>query len=154
MSHTEKQTKMTLADHAEAWAEMTGADIPQRGTEAWREMYLRWHQFAFAELVKPNSVDVMFRVDRGRVSWGNLADVYALFPGLAGTNKIHTCLCYQHVGQHSSADLQGCINKSRPATPEEYDQLKRELERIGYVLNVVKRSTVKHLDQRRAMLAV
>jgi hypothetical protein len=92
-------------------------------------------------------VDVIFRV------WKTDAtDVFALFPGLAGTMQLHTCTCYQHVGQHSSADLAGCMRASRAATEAEYAPLKRELERRGYVLNVVLRTTARHLRERAKQL--
>lgn len=68
---------------------------------------------------------VMFRASRN-----DRSDVYALFPTLPGTNDPWTCTCYQHVGQHSSADLRGCINSSRPAKLAEYEDLLRELTRI------------------------
>lgn len=40
--------EMTLADHAAAWAVERNEDVPQRGTAAFRTLYLRWHAFAFA----------------------------------------------------------------------------------------------------------
>ncbi len=89
--------------------------------------------------------DVMFRVSKD-----DIADVFVLFPALPGTNEPHTCCCYQHVGQHSHANLAGCINSSRPAIPDEYAALKRELEGIGYKLRIVKRRTRKQ-DEARAL---
>lgn len=83
-------------------------------------------------------VDVVFRVhdkDDG--------DVFALFPGLPGTGEPGSCACYQHVGQHSSADYAGCLRTSRPAKPAEYAALLKELENIGYRLNVLKRAPRK-----------
>jgi hypothetical protein len=65
--------------------------------------------------------------------------VYALFPNIEGSPG--QCTCYQHVGQHASADYAGCITKSRPATPAEYAGLKRELESIGYTLRIRTRRT-------------
>lgn len=97
------------------------------------------------ESVVAESVDVMFRVD-------SQGDVFALFPGVAGTHEPHTCSCYQHVGQHSSADLTACIRTSRPATPDECAPLKHELEAAPYhyVLAVVKRTQRRHLAERIA----
>lgn len=93
--------------------------------------------------------DVMFRVGSNR----NGRDVFALFPGHAGTNAWWTCSCYQHIGQHSSADLSGCIADSTPATPTEYRDLKRELEGCGYRLNIVTRGTPRHEQARRDQIA-
>ena len=62
-------------------------------------------------------------------------EVLALFPELPGTNDPHTCLSYQHTGQHGAASAD--IGRTLPlATPEEYAPLKRELESIGYALDV------------------
>lgn len=61
--------------------------------------------------------------------------VLALFPQLKEKGA-GMCLSYEHVGQHSGADFVGCMHATTAATPEEYAALKRELERIGYVLEV------------------
>jgi hypothetical protein len=42
---------------------------------------------------------------------------------------------YMHVGQHSEASLDYMLNCKR-ATPEQYSDLKKELESIGYDLKV------------------
>jgi len=51
------------------------------------------------------------------------------------------CSSYEHVGQHGAADYSGVVRKTTLATPEEYADLKRELESepYNYVLRVVKR---------------
>lgn len=94
--------------------------------------------------------DVIFRV------WPKSegGDVLALFPGDPGTNSPYTCSCYQHIGQHGSADPQGCIADTKPAKVSEYAALKLELESepYNYNLRVVKRHTQKHLEARRAEL--
>lgn len=97
----------------------------------------------------PDTVDVVFRVFRGDDS-----EVFALFPGLPGTNNPGTCSSYARIGQHSSADPAGCIQRSRPATPEEYAPLMEELTRIGYKLRPVKRCTARHYQRRKAVLMV
>lgn len=79
--------------------------------------------------------DVVFRVDKTGKFKGT---VYALMPHEVSTlNGLVTT--YQHVGQHSSAEYRYCIAQSRPATPEEYKDLKEELESIGYDVNVIKK---------------
>lgn len=68
-------------------------------------------------------------------------DVVALFPVLPGTNDPNTCLAYEHIGQHSTADYAYVVGKlSRPALPCEYRDLKRELENVGYNLDIRRRS--------------
>jgi hypothetical protein len=63
------------------------------------------------------------------------ADVFAYFPNTifdARKNKTS----YSHIGQHSACSeeyARGC----KLATPKEYKDLKNELERMGYVLNVL-----------------
>jgi len=51
------------------------------------------------------------------------------------------CSSFEHVGQHGDASYSGVIRQTTPATPEEYANLKRELESApyNYVLRVVKR---------------
>lgn len=61
------------------------------------------------------------------------SDVYALFPDLPADSRGHIT-CYAHLGQHSAADYQHCIAKSRPATPDEYAPLASELRALGYNL--------------------
>jgi len=46
---------------------------------------------------------------------------------------------YQHIGQHSAAHYKHCLSITDLAKPEEYAALKRELEGIGYNLDIRKR---------------
>lgn len=72
-------------------------------------------------------------------------DLIALFPGETWTDRNRGKLCssYIHIGQHCGADYAGIIKSSRPATPDEYASLKRELESspYNYNLKVLKRWT-------------
>jgi hypothetical protein len=78
---------------------------------------------------------VLFRVWRsGR------KDVFALFPFEPATREPHTCMSYASVGQHSNADLAGCVRNSRPATPTELRPLLCELRRVGYEPRILKRT--------------
>jgi len=77
---------------------------------------------------------VIFRAER---SGQYKMSIYALFPYVAYTDKL--CSCYAHVGQHSGANYDYCIKNSVPALPEEYSDLKAELESIGYNLKIQKR---------------
>lgn len=69
---------------------------------------------------------VIFRKDKPSEG-GN---VFALFPDMPGSPGC--CTCYQHVGQHSSADYILAIATSTPATEEQYHDLLAELVSIGY----------------------
>ena len=88
---------------------------------------------------------VVFRVDSDDV-------IFAMFPTLPADIHGRYCTCYQHVGQHSSADYYGCIADSRPATPAEYADLLGELEKIGYKLKIVKRASWKMHNIRYSAL--
>ena len=67
-------------------------------------------------------------------------DILALFPDEpADTAGMH-CTCYEHCGQHGSANYKHCMDVlTVPATPAEYADLKAELERVGYSLIIRKR---------------
>lgn len=58
--------------------------------------------------------------------------VIALFPANLGTYDPYTCSSYVHIGQHGSADPSGVIQSTRQATPEEFADLKAELEGAPY----------------------
>lgn len=76
-------------------------------------------------------------------------DTIALFPTLnhsSGDANYGYCMSYQHVGQHGEANYPDCIASTGPATPEQYADLRRELEGIGYVLKIqTKRHHTQHL---------
>jgi len=63
-------------------------------------------------------------------------DVFAYFPEENFDREGTLKTSYAHIGQHS-----GCCpeyaEESRTATPEEYQDLKAELENIGYNLKLV-----------------
>ena len=61
--------------------------------------------------------------------------VLAVFPDVIENRHGNMC-CYSHVGQHSSCSP-GYLKKCKPAEPDEYQDLKRELEGIGYTLKIV-----------------
>ena len=73
-------------------------------------------------------------------------DIIALFPEIAGDMNPSTMMSYQHVGQHGAAD---CIESTKLADPEEYEDLKKELETVGYVLKVCKKATYKDFLKRK-----
>jgi hypothetical protein len=83
-------------------------------------------------------VPVVFRIWPAKQG----GDVIALFPTLPGDNKVGSVSSYQHVGQHGPADYTHVIAATRPATPEEYAPLARELAQVGYLLRVRRRARV------------
>lgn len=94
---------------------------------------------------------VLFRMMRARHG----GYVLALFPAEASsTTDGGLCSSYAHIGQHGAADPWGVIQDSRPATPEEYADLKAELEGApyGYRLKVYRRNARRFHDIRVAQL--
>lgn len=69
--------------------------------------------------------------------------VIALMPCEPATVDGRYCTSYEHLGQHAAADYAGVIRQSRPATPEEYAPLLRELQGVPYRyrFNVRRRAT-------------
>ena len=68
-------------------------------------------------------------------------EVIALFPEEPHSFYRPEIVCYMHVGQHFYCLYNDMIACSRPATPDEYADLKAELEDIGYDLDIrLKRS--------------
>lgn len=63
------------------------------------------------------------------------SDLFAYFPEEDFDNKGNK-VGYSHIGQHGAVDPK-YAEESRPATPEEYADLKSELESIGYNLDVI-----------------
>jgi hypothetical protein len=76
---------------------------------------------------------VLFRNFQGEIT--------AIFPEEPGTpDYYNTCSCYAHIGQHGSCDL-SIISNSKHVKPEDYEDLKKELESepYNYNLRVMKR---------------
>lgn len=69
---------------------------------------------------------------------GNLpCNVFAFFPKEKYNNEPNMFSCYAHTGQHSGCHLD-YANECKVATPEQYSDLKQELESIGYNLKICK----------------
>lgn len=81
-------------------------------------------------------------------------DIIALFPADPGTRDVYTCSSYEHVGQHGSADPYGVMQATVPAKPEEYADLKAELESYpyGYNFKIYHRLSRHFLELRRKEL--
>ena len=77
-----------------------------------------------------------------------VAEVTAVFRILENLNVA----CYMHIGQ--TAYVIGNFNTiSKPATPEQYADLYKELESIGYKLKVIKRRNhAKYLQAYKTLL--
>jgi hypothetical protein len=82
---------------------------------------------------------VVYKIHEGKV--------LALFPTISDSGK-YTCLSYAHIGQHGGASVDLFSLKS--ATPEEYEDLHKELTQIydDYNLRIVKRVSQKMNQQR------
>jgi len=64
-------------------------------------------------------------------------DVFAFFPKENYNDfSDQTKNSYTHIGQHGPCHVDYAA-ESRPATPEEYKDLKSELESLGYNLKIV-----------------
>ncbi len=62
--------------------------------------------------------------------------IIALFPDLYCDDARRFCESYMHVGQHSGASYIDVVAITKRATPAEYQELKEQPERAGYVLVV------------------
>jgi len=74
---------------------------------------------------------IIFRVDKDN-------EIFALFPHEVSNNN-GDVTCYQHIGQHSSADYTHCIKQSKIATPTQSLPLYQELISLGYNLEVIRK---------------
>ena len=83
--------------------------------------------------------------------WKRVNVVIALFPEIPSDILGRYCESYEHVGQHGVADYHGVVLHSRPATPTESADLRRELESIGYKLRLINRASAVHHERRRAL---
>lgn len=82
------------------------------------------------QYIEPPITDVVFRVD----STGEVAAVFPRETHLSGAEG-RLYACYVHNGQHGSCS-RAWYDRTRPATEDEYAELRKELERIGYTLNI------------------
>jgi hypothetical protein len=90
--------------------------------------------------------EVIFRKWKPYKEYPNNSDIIALFP-YEIENLRGDILSYEHIGQHSGADYDDCILQTTPAKENEYNDLKTELESIGYNLKVVKKLNYKRYLQ-------
>lgn len=74
---------------------------------------------------------VLFRIEKDN-------SILAVFPYMIADCKMNAG-CYAHIGQHSACDYNYVISSTKPATESQYNDLKMELENIGYDLIITKR---------------
>ena len=72
---------------------------------------------------------VIFRTDEN-------GDCLAVFP-YEIADRQGNCTCYAHTGQHSACSYDYVLKETKPC--KNYSDLKSELERIGYNLEVITR---------------
>ncbi len=65
--------------------------------------------------------------------------VIALFPYDLWSYYGSDVISYMHTGQHGGADYKLCLKNSIPARPDEYQDLLKELETLGYNLKIMQR---------------
>lgn len=65
--------------------------------------------------------------------------VIALFPYKLFNIYGSEIISYMHTGQHGKADYNLCVTNSTPAGPDEYQDLLKELESLGYNLKIMQR---------------
>lgn len=65
--------------------------------------------------------------------------VIALFPYKLWNIYGSEVISYMHTGQKTKADYQICLINSTPARPDEYQDLLKELENLGYNLKIMQR---------------
>lgn len=87
---------------------------------------------------QPNGLRAAFHRDRVmfRFNDDQYDPILAVFPDLK-ENRAGDVTCYAHIGQHSACSMEYVLNDTNPASPAEYAPLKKELERIGYNLDVI-----------------
>ena len=81
-------------------------------------------------------MEILFRMEK--INEEGNEQPLALFPHNVADLRGNVT-CYAHTGQHSAADYDYTMKKSRPASYEEYEPLIEELQSIGYELEVIKR---------------
>jgi hypothetical protein len=75
-------------------------------------------------------------------------EIIALFPCVPHDRSGLSCVSYMHVGQHGAASTD-VVRITKPASQSEYTPLARELERIGYRLQIRQRIPANAYQLRR-----
>ncbi len=69
------------------------------------------------------------------------SDIFAFFPNENYYHALHplfkdTFTCYAHIGQHSGCSIKYANECKQCENPNEYNNLKNELEGLGYNLDI------------------
>ncbi len=101
---------------------------------------------------KPQTIEVMFRKYRDKS-----AAILAVFPYEAHDQAGTFVTCYAQIGQHGGAQMAHVHSATRPAKPDEYDALYRELKHIYerpkfpgdpvYQLKIIERRSPKRMRE-------
>lgn len=81
-------------------------------------------------------------------------DIIALFPFEPSDNYGHHCQSYQSIGQHGGASPDLMRTGTVRPGENEYQDLKSELERIGYKLKVMLKFPRNAFDVRKSKLTL
>ena len=84
---------------------------------------------------------------------GKNGTVIAIFPEEVATDDPATCYSYEHIGQGGACRDYVVIKRSRLAKPEEYADLKSELESRGYSLKIIQRVPPTAYEFRRQAMS-
>ena len=81
-------------------------------------------------------------------------EIIALFPELCGDITGYLCMSYMHCGQHGAASP-NLVDDTKPANLNDgaVKTLIKELEELGYNLEIIKRFRYSHQQTRMASLA-
>ena len=81
-------------------------------------------------------------------------EIIAMFPEICGDTTGFMCESYMHVGQHGAASP-NLISDTKPANLEDgvVKRLIKELEELGYNLEIIKRFRYTHQQTRMANLS-
>ena len=86
--------------------------------------------------------------------WKIGCEIIALFPEICGDTTGYFCMSYMHCGQHSIANPE-IVADTKPANLEDgaVKSLIKELEELGYNLEIIKRFRYTHQQTRMANLS-
>ncbi len=94
----------------------------------------RKEQMTMANDIYTEVTDVLFLIELPNED--TPCDLFAYFPNEPYNTTPNLKSGYVHLGQHTAIHTE-YANECIKATPEQYQDLKRELEQIGYNLNVL-----------------
>ena len=102
-----------------------------------------FHASNYDKITKPSEPPLDVVVFRMMTYDDGQQEILALFPKLPWSSCGTYCTSYAARGQHSGADYDACMRRSRAATPNEYEALAKELTGQGYNLKIQRRRPPK-----------